>query len=247
MCIFWILTGNYLYAFDAVSLKLLYSSNQIATRDKFPPLAHFATQTVANGKVYLATQSTLEVFGLFHIMSVVGGNNQTAQVLNPLPAPLQIATTDPYNGQPISGVTITFSDGNKGGTFNPPSATTDSDGNASTIYTFPKKAGAYTLTATAANFCNVIATETATPAAAQTLISYSGARQTGVAGTVLPNALTVQAKDAYSNPVPGVTVNFSSNQGGTLTPTSAATNASGLAATSFQLPTTVVKSTVRSE
>lgn len=242
--ILWILSGNNLDAFDAVSLALLYSSSQSGTRDKFPKLAHFATQTVANGRVYVATQSTLEVFGLFHIMSVVGGNQQTAQVLNPLPAPLQIATTDPYNGQPIAGVTITFSDGNKGGTFDPWSATTDSDGNASTIYTFPKKAGAYTLTSTAANFGTVIATETATPAAATTLISYSGMRQTGVAGTVLPKALTVQARDAYSNPVPGVTVSFSSNQGGTLTPGSAMTNASGLAATTFQLPTSVVKTTV---
>jgi len=41
-----------------------------------------------------------------------------------------------------------------------------------------------------------------------------------------------------------VSVNFSSNHGGTLTPPSATTNASGLAATSFQLPTIVVKSTV---
>ena len=242
--VLWILSGNSLYALDALTLTQLYASNQTGGRDSFPKVAHFATQTVANGRVYVATQNSLEVFGLFHIMSVVGGNNQTAQVLNPLPAPLEIATTDPYNGQPIAGVTITFSDGGKSGTFDPPTATTDADGNASTTYTFPKKSGAYTLTATALNFGSVIATETATPAPATTLISYSGMRQTGAAGTVLPNALTVQAKDAYSNPVPGVSVNFTSNHGGTLTPASATTNASGLAATSFQLPTTVVKSTV---
>ena len=242
--ILWILSGNNLDAFDAISLKLLYASSQSGTRDQFPKVAHFATQTVANGRVYVATQSTLEVFGLFHIMSVVGGDNQSAQVLNPLPQPLQIATTDPYNGQPIAGVTVTFSDGGKGGIFNPWSQATDANGNASTTYTFPKKSGAYTLTATAPNFGSVFATETATPAAATTLVSYSGARQTGPAGTVLPNALTVQARDAYSNPVPGVSVSFTSNHGGTLTPTSTATNASGLAATTFQLPTIVVKSTV---
>ncbi len=139
--ILWILSGNNLDAFDAVSLNLLYSSSQAGTRDKFPKLAHFATQTIANGKVYVATQSTLEVFGLFHIMSVTGGNNQTAQVLNTLPQPIQISTTDPYNGQPISGVTITFSDGNKGGMFSQTMVTTDANGNASTTYTFPKKSG----------------------------------------------------------------------------------------------------------
>ena len=104
------------------------------------------------GKVYVATQSSLEVFGLFHIMSVVGGNNQTAQVLNPLPQPLQIVTSDPYTGQPISGVTVTFSDGGKGGVFNPPTQVTDVNGQACTTYTFPKKSGPYTLTASAANF-----------------------------------------------------------------------------------------------
>jgi len=242
--ILWILSGNNLDAFDAVSLKLLYSSSQSGSRDKFPALAHFATQTVANGKVYVATQSSLEVFGLFHILNVVGGNNQTAQVLNPLPAPLQITTSDPYTNQPISGVTVTFTDGNKSGSFNPTSYVTDSNGNASTIYTFGKKAGVYTLTVNAPNFGDVTATETATPANATTLISYFGARQTGPAGTVLPGALTAEAEDAYGNPVPGITVNFTSNQTGVLNPASIATNAKGLALTSFTLPTTVGKTTV---
>jgi hypothetical protein len=242
--ILWVLSGSTLDAFDAVSLDLLYSSSQSGTRDKMPTLAHFATQTVANGKVYIATQTTLEVFGLFHIMSVVGGNNQTAPVLNPLPQPLQISTTDPYTGEPITGVIITFNDGNKGGGFNPPSQTTDSNGNASTMYTFPKKAGVYTLTASATNFGTVTATETATAAGAQTLISYSGARQTGPAGTTLPVALTAETKDAYGNPVPGVTVNFASNQGGDLDPQSVTTNAKGLAATLFTLPNTAIKTTV---
>lgn len=242
--IMWILSGNNLDAFDAVSLDLIYSSTQSGTRDKFPALAHFATQTVANGKVYVATQTTLEAFGLFHIMSITGGNNQTAPVLSPLPAPLQISATDPYTGQPISGVTISFSDGGKGGMFNPTSQATDSNGNVSTIYTFPKKAGAYSLTASAANFGSVVATETATPSNATTIITYSGQRQTGAAGTVLPNLLNVRAEDAYSNPVPGVQVNFSSNQGGVVSPGTVMTNASGLAGTTLQLPTTVAKVTV---
>ena len=242
--ILWVLSGNNLDALDAVSLDLLYSSSQSGTRDKFPPVAHFATQTVANGKVYVATQSSLEVFGLFHIMSVVGGNNQTAQVLNPLPQPLQIVTSDPYTGQPISGVTVTFSDGGKGGVFNPPTQVTDVNGQACTTYTFPKKSGPYTLTASAANFGTATASETATAAPAQTLVSYSGARQTGPVGTVLPTPLTAQARDAYNNPVPGVSVSFSSNAGGTLTPPSTTTNNSGLAGSSFQLPTSVTKITV---
>ncbi|HTR24449.1 MAG TPA: Ig-like domain-containing protein [Terriglobales bacterium] len=242
--ILWFMSGNSLYALDAVSLNLLYASNQTGGRDSYPKVGHFATQTIANGRVYVATQTSLEVFGLFHIMSVTGGNNQSAPVLTTLSEPLQISTTDPYNGQPIAGVTVTFSDGGKQGTFDPPTGVTDANGNASTTYTFPKKSGVYTLTASATNFGSVIATETATPGPPTKMISYSGARQTGVVGTVLPNALTVQVRDAYSNPVPGVSVNFASNQGGVLTPLSPTTNASGLMAATFQLPTVPVKSTV---
>jgi len=242
--VLWILSGNNLNALDAVSLDLLYSTSQSGSRDKFPKPAHFATQTVANGRVYVGTQSSLEVFGLFHIMAVAAGDNQSAQVLNPLPAPVQFATLDPYNGQPISGVTVTFNDGNKGGEFDPTSAVTDVNGDVSTTYTFPKKAGVYTLTATAPNFGSVSATATATAAAPQKLISYAGARQTGPAGTVLPVALTAETKDAYGNPVPGITINFTSNHDGTLNPTSVTTNAKGLAPVFFTLPTTVVKSTV---
>jgi hypothetical protein len=60
----------------------------------------------------------------------------------------------------------------------------------------------------------------------------------------LPNALSVQVRDAYNNPVPGISVAFSSNHGGVLTPGSTTTNASGLASASFQLPTVAVKTTI---
>ena len=55
-----------LRAFDAVSLKLLYTSD-LATggRDTLGPVAHFVTPTIANGKVYIATHAKLVVYGLF--------------------------------------------------------------------------------------------------------------------------------------------------------------------------------------
>jgi hypothetical protein len=237
--ILWLLSGNHLDAFDAVSLKLLYSSTT-----KLPTVAHFVTQTVANGRVYAATQNSLEAYGLFHILSIASGNNQSAPILSPIPAPLQIVAQDPYTGQPDVGVTITFSAGKQGGTFNPSSAVTDSNGLVSTIYTFPKKAGTYSLTVTAPNFGQITATEIATPGAATALVPYAGSRQTGAAGSVLPNPIEAQAIDAYQNPVPGVTVNFSATNGGILNPGSTVTDAKGLAKTSLQLPTTTGTVTV---
>ncbi len=61
--ILWVVNAGQLWAFDAITLKLLYNSGQVPLRDKLPKLAHFATQTVANGKVFIATRNSIEVFG----------------------------------------------------------------------------------------------------------------------------------------------------------------------------------------
>jgi Bacterial Ig-like domain (group 1) len=235
--IVWVITNSVLEAYNAVSLQLLYTSAQDASRDKMPyKPAHFATETVVNGKVYVATQQSLEAYGLLHVLSISSGNNQSAPILTALPSPLQILASDPYSGAPQVGVTVNFSDGGKGGTFNPSSAVTGSNGIASTVYTVSKTAGTYTLTISAANYGSITASETATALAATKLAAYAGAKQSGAAGSTLSNPIVAQARDAYNNPVPGVTINFSANNGGIVNPTSAITNAKGQASTSLQLP-----------
>ncbi len=243
--IMWVISGPQLLAFDAVSLKLLYGTNQAPNgRDKLPPVGHFVTQTVANGRVYVATQTSLEAYGLFHIATFTGGSAQTATVATALPAPIQVEVDNPYNGQPDAGATVNFSDGGKGGSFNPASKVTDSNGNASTVYTVPQKAGIYTLTISGNGFGNVTTTATATPAAAIKIIPYGGARQHGAAGSTLANPIVSQAQDLYKNGVAGVTVHFTANKGAVPNPSSAVTDATGLARTTLQLPTTVGTITV---
>jgi adhesin/invasin len=240
----WVITGQ-LLAFDAVSLNLLYTTSQAPNgRDTLPPVGHFVTQTVANGKVYVGTRNSLEAYGLFHVVTITGGNVQTATVASALPAPIKVNAANPYNGQPDVGATVTFSDGGKGGTFNPGSAVTDANGNASTTYTVPQKAGTYTLTISGSGFGNVTATATATPGPATRIIAYGGAKQTGAAGSNLANAVIAQAQDTYKNGVPGVTINFTANKGAVPNPSSVVTDANGLARTTLQLPTTVSTVTV---
>jgi Bacterial Ig-like domain (group 1) len=247
--VLWVITGQ-LLAFDAVSLKLLYTTNQAPNgRDTLPPIGHFVTQTVTDGKVFVGTKNSLEAYGLFHVATVTGGNAQTATVATTLAAPIQVEVDNPYNGQPDVGATVNFSDGCKPGTtacgtFNPNSAVTDTNGNASTTYTVPQKAGTYTLTISGSGFGNVTTTATATPAAAVRIIAYGGAKQTGAAGSNLANAIIAQAQDAYKNGVPGVTINFTANKGAVPNPSSVATDANGLARTTLQLPTTVATVTV---
>ncbi len=247
--IMWVISGP-LMAFDAVSLKLLYATNQAPSgRDTLPPVGAFVTQTVANGRVYVGTRNSLEAYGLFHIITVTGGNAQTATVATALSAPIRIQATNPYTGQPDVGATVNFSDGCKPGTtacgsFNPNPAITDSNGNASTTYTLPKKAGNYTVTVSGTGFGPANATVTATPAAPIRIVAYGGSQQTGTAGSNLARPLNAQIQDIYKNGVPGITVTFIANKGAVPNPSSMVTNSNGVASTTLRLPTTVSTVTV---
>jgi hypothetical protein len=54
-----------LYAYDATDVsKMIYTSAQVAQRDQTGCANKFQTPTIANGKVYVATQNELDVFGL---------------------------------------------------------------------------------------------------------------------------------------------------------------------------------------
>jgi len=250
--IMWVISGPILYAFDAVTLRLLYTTNQSPNnRDTLPAVGHFVTQTVANGRVYVATKTSLEVYGLFDVAAVTGGNGESGTVGTNLAFPVRIHISNPYTGQPAVGVTVNFSDGCKVlgstscGTFNPTSAVTDVNGNTGTTqYTLPKKAGTYSLTFSGSGFGTATATVTAKAGPAVAIVVSSGNKQTGPAGSTLPNPLVVKAQDSYSNGVSGIAVNFSANNGGSLIPTSAVTDITGKASTSLKLPTTISTVTV---
>jgi hypothetical protein len=247
--VLWVISGPAMLAFNATTMQSLYSTSQAPNgRDKLPTVPHFVTQTVANGRVYVGTNGSLEAYGLYSLIAITGGANQTATVATQLPLPLQYQVTNPYTGQPVVGATMTFSDGctkagaTTCGSFNPSSATTGSNGNVSTTYTVPEKAGTYTLTAaltigtTASG--SFATSATATPATGAKIAVFSGSKQTGAVGFNLANPLVAQVTDAYKNGVPGATVTFTSNKGGVFNPSSAVTGANGTASTTFQLPST---------
>ena len=245
--ILWVLSGTRLYAFDATSLQPLYST----APKVLPTTAHFATQTVVNGKVYIATKTSLEVYGLFSSLNTVSGDNQSAPAFTPLANPLKIQATDPYSGAALADVTVTFSDGGKGGTFNPSSAVTDNSGFVSTSYTVPKVAGNYRITASASGLASAFLTETAVPGPAAKLGVRSGNKQTAPAGTVLPIALTSKLQDQYGNGISGVPVSMDDGgKGGVFTPSCSISNpcitdAGGFVRVQYQLPTTAGTYTIK--
>jgi len=226
-----------LSAYEATHLYLMYDSGMAAGgRDSLGTVPHFATPTIANGRVYAGTQTQVVAYGLFPQISATAGNNQTGYAGTTLPVSLTVTASNPYTGVPVSGLTITFSDNNKGGTFGNAMVTTDSTGKASTTYKLPNKPQTLTITASSPGFSTATFTEQDVVGPVAALSVVSGGKQTGTVGTTLPSPIVIKAKDAVGNSVPNATINFTDNWGGTFNPRSAITDSTGQASTIYTLP-----------
>jgi hypothetical protein len=230
-----------LSAFDAITMAELYNSNLISSRDGLGPTAHFSVPTIANGKAYVGTQAQLVIYGLLPVLSPISGGNQTGAAGSTLPLPLTVRAIDSYTGNPRVGVTVTFSDGGKKGTFGSTTVITDSTGTASTTYKMPNtfQGPTITITATSPGFASATWVETVVAGAPASILLVSGGNQTGTVGTTLPAPIVVKVADTFGNGVSGVSVSFSSTQGGQFNPPGPITTDSlGRATVAYTLPTT---------
>lgn len=225
-------------AYDASRLFLMYDSGMApGGRDSLGPIGHSATPIVANGKVYIGTQTQLVAYGLFPAINPAAGNNQTGSAGTTLPVPITVVASNPYTGSPIPGVTVTFSDGGKKGTFGSPTAVTDSTGQASSTYTLPNLPQTVTITVTSPGYTSATFTEQDNVGPVASLAIVSGSKQIGTVGTTLPLPVIIAAKDAVGNAVPNASVSFTDGVGGIFTPNPAVTASNGSASTSYTLPT----------
>jgi len=165
--IVWMLRGlNYsspiLTAYNATTMSMLYDSTMAANgRDTVGPIAHFATPTIAAGRVYVGTQSQLLIYGqLSGKLSVVAGNGQTGSRGKTLSQPLQVMAVS-ASGAAIPNMAVTFTDNGAGGNFSYPSTTTNSSGVAVTQYTLPYKPGTVSITVSATGLTPIQFSETA--------------------------------------------------------------------------------------
>lgn len=181
------------------------------------------------------------------------GSGQSAAINTALGAPF-VAIVKDSNGNPVSGVTVTFAPPASGpsGTFagGVNTAVTNASGLAtSAVFTTNGTSGAaYNVVASTGGFSTNFSV-TNTPGPAATISATAGTPQSIAISTAFPTALSATVKDAGGNGVSGVTVTFtapSSGASGTFagatTTTTAVTNASGVATASVFTSNTTVGS-----
>lgn len=142
-----------------------------------------------------------------------GGDAQTGVVGSLLPVAIQVRVRDRLNA-PVAGVTVSFGVIG-GGTLSSLTAVSGADGIASVTWTLGTSVGVVQqVTASAAGVDPVpfLATVTAGPPAAAT--KEAGDNQTAGHGTAVAVAPRVVVRDAFNNPIAGVTVQFAVSGGG---------------------------------
>jgi protocatechuate 3,4-dioxygenase beta subunit len=135
---------------------------------------------------------------------------QTATVGEPFANALEVLVTDP-DGDPVPGVTVTFTVPTDGASaeLSSTTATTDGTGRASVTATANTIAGSYVVSASVEGVDTPAAFNLTNAAgAAATTIAAMGEVQSAIVGTPFPDPLVVRVTDAFGNPVEGVEVTF---------------------------------------
>ena len=188
--------------------------------------------------------------GSAHTVTATSGTNQSATVSTAFTNPLGATVTDQY-GNPVSGVTVTFTPPTgsvASGTFttsatavtNPAGLATSNTYTANTI-----AGGPYNVVASAPGATTSASfPETNLAGSAHTVTATSGSGQSATVGTAFTNPLGATVTDQYNNPVSGVTVTFTPPTGtvasGTFTTSATAvTNAAGLATSNTYTANTI--------
>jgi hypothetical protein len=168
-------------------------------------------------------------------IAVVSGNSQVGVVGQPLANPITVRLTGP-NNDPVPGARVAFLlDGDvAGASASPDTASSGSNGEASTTWTLPTTVGTATIVAhvVGASATELMAEFTASAAAgpADTIFVADGDDQAGPALEQLPESLKVRVTDQTGNAVGGVQVTWAWSDNGHVSPAVTTTNVDGYAA-----------------
>ena len=228
-----------LFAYDATDLTTELYSSQTAklSRDTLGGVAHFATPTIADGRVYIGGTKALTVYGLLPVLSPAVGNNQSVYAGTTLS--FQAEVNDAYVGNPVPSISVTCKDGGVGGTFSSGTVVTNSKGQAAFSYTVPHKGQNITITCTNPGTTTATFSETVVNGPATRALIESGNNQTEPISTLLPVALSVQIYDQYNFGVSGVVVTWSDGgAGGVFSAPRSTTSSVGKDSTFYTTPAT---------
>jgi hypothetical protein len=184
------------------------------------------------GVVTPATFSLTNTAGSAASVAATSGTPQSTAVNTAFAAQLQATVTD-VGGNPVSGVTVSFSPPGSGASATlPASAVTNGSGVASVTATANATAGSYSVSATVVGVVTPATFSLTNTAGVPASISASaGTPQSTTVNTAFGNPLQATVTDSGGNPVIGATVNFTAPGSGAsaTVPPTATTNSSGVA------------------
>jgi hypothetical protein len=172
-------------------------------------------------------------------IATVGGNGQSGRVGAPLAAPI-VAEVRDGSARGVAGVSVTFSVTSGGGTVDPAVVVTDGQGRASATWTLgtstSQEQRVRVRLTEGASQISAQFQATPEPDAASALAKTVGDGQTRAAGVALLDSLAVRAQDRFGNPVPGVSVSWTTlSGGGGVSPATSVTGADGVARTQWTM------------
>ena len=173
-------------------------------------------------------------------LSIISGDNQEGLTGEPLTNPFVTEVRDQH-GDPMEGVTVTFTVLTGSGTLSAGAVTTDANGRAESTFTFGTDPGTVTIEASVEGIVQPAtfnAEATLPPPTPTSLSIISGGNQEGLTGEPLANPFIVQVHDQYGNPMAGVPVTFTVREtDGMLTDATVITNTNGEAQSTLTLGT----------
>ncbi len=164
------------------------------------------------------------------------GDLQIGTVGAALATPIEVRLEDRL-GSPIEGIQIDFEVTVGGGSLTSTSATTNSDGRATSSWTLGTEAGTHQVTTTVSGeSSSTTFSATALPDAPDALQKIAGDNQSDVPNATLPQLIVVRIVDQFDNPISGENVTFTVTAGGgTVNSSSVQTDANGDAAVEWTL------------
>ena len=198
--------------------------------------AYSVTASVA-GAATSASFSLTNTSGAPAFLVVSSGTPQSTTVGTSFASPLVALVMDSL-GNPVAGATVTFTAPGTGASITVSggvTAATDASGFASVSCIANTVAGTYSVNAAVSTIAPVSYSLTNNPASPATVTVSSGSRQSATVGTSFGAQLKALVKDAFNNPMPGVSVTFAGPGTGasaTITSSPATSDASGVASVS---------------